>query len=89
MTDTTFDEVDPEGVDIDLERLVSSLTPREDNERIKLYQNTVAMACPVCDEPFDDLVVCKGAATSLEQTEPLDICVAVTEGRPLLFTHKP
>ncbi|MFB6304431.1 MAG: hypothetical protein ABEH47_04645 [Haloferacaceae archaeon] len=76
-------------MDVDLDRLVSSLTPREDNERIKLYQNTVAVACPVCEEPFDDLVVCKGPATSLEQSEPLDLCVAVTDGRPLLFTHKP
>lgn len=84
----TLDAVDPAGVDVDLERLVSSLTPREDNERITLYQNTVAVACPVCETPFDDLVVCKGAATSLEQSEPLDLCVAVDEGRPLLFTHK-
>ena len=72
----------------DFEELVSFLTPREDNEKIKLYQNTVAMACPVCEDPFDDLVVCKGPATELVQSEPLDICVAVVDGRPLLFTHK-
>jgi hypothetical protein len=89
MAENTFDDLDPAGIDIELDRLVSSLTPREDNARIKLYQNTVAMACPVCEEPFDDLVVCKSSATSLEQTEPLDLCVAVTDGRPLLFTHKP
>jgi uncharacterized ParB-like nuclease family protein len=76
------------GLDIDLERLVSSLTPRADNEKVKSYQNTVAVACPVCEDPFDDLVVCKGAATELVQSEPLDICVAVVEGRPLIFTHK-
>jgi hypothetical protein len=78
-----------EGVEVDLDRIVSSLTPREDNAEIRLYQNTVAMACPVCEAPFDDLVVCKHAATSLEQSEPLDICVAVHEDRPLVFTHKP
>jgi hypothetical protein len=83
-----LDAVDPAGIDVDLDRLLSSLTPREDNERISLYQNTVAVACPVCETPFDDLVVCKGSATSLEQSEPLDLCVAVTDGRPLLFTHK-
>jgi hypothetical protein len=83
-----LDAVDPAGIDLDVERLLSSLTPREDNERITLYQNTVAVACPVCDAPFDDLVVCKGSATSLEQSEPLDICVAVSDGRPMLFTHK-
>jgi hypothetical protein len=32
--------------------------------------------------------VCKGAATELVQNEPLDICVAVVDGRPLIFTHK-
>jgi hypothetical protein len=74
--------------DVDLERLVSSLTPRADNEKVKSYQNTVAVACPVCDDPFDDLVVCKSPATELVQSEPLDICVAVTDGRPLIFTHK-
>lgn len=83
-----LDALDPAGIDLDIERLASSLTPREDNERITLYQNTVAVACPVCDAPFDDLVVCKGSATSLEQSEPLDLCVAVSDGRPLLFTHK-
>ncbi len=76
------------GLDLDLERLVSSLTPREENEKIKSYQNTVSVACPVCEGPFDDLVVCKSAATELVQNEPLDICVAVVDGRPLLFTHK-
>jgi hypothetical protein len=46
------------------------------------------VACPVCEDPFDDLVVCKSAATELVQSEPLDICVAVVDGRPLIFTHK-
>jgi hypothetical protein len=72
----------------DLEQFVSSLTPRQDNEKIKLYQNTVAMACPICEDPFDDLVVCKHEQTSLTQTEPLDICLMVHDDRPLLFTHK-
>nr|WP_222844887.1 hypothetical protein [Haloplanus rubicundus] len=72
----------------DLDQLVSSLTPREENDEIKLYQNTVSVACPVCENPFDDLVVCKNEETSLEQIEPLDICVTVYEGSPLLFTHK-
>lgn len=72
----------------DFEQLVSSLTPREENDEIKLYQNTVSMACPVCTEPFDDLVACKNEETSLEQVEPLDICVTIHEGSPLLFTHK-
>jgi hypothetical protein len=72
----------------DFEQLVSSLTPREENDEIKLYQNTVSVACPVCEEPFDDLVACKKSETSLEQVEPLDICVSVHGDSPLLFTHK-
>ena len=72
----------------DFDELISSLTPREENEQIKLYQNTVAVACPICEKPFDDLVVCKNESTSLTQSEPLDICVSVHEERPLLFTHR-
>lgn len=71
------------------EELISFLTPREENEAIKSYQNTTAIACPVCEESFDDLVVCKQDPTSLELTEPLDLCVATTDdGLPMLFTHK-
>ena len=72
----------------DFDELVSFLTPREDNDKIKLYQNTTAVACPVCEDPFDDLVVCKEQSTSLHQTELLDICVSVEDDRPILCTHK-
>jgi hypothetical protein len=72
----------------DFDNLVASLTPREDNPEIKLYQNTTAVACPICDDSFDSLVVCKEQSTSLRQTELLDICVSVHDDRPVLFTHK-
>ena len=71
------------------EKFGTSTTLREDNESLKLYQNTVALACPACGEPFDDMVVCKQEYTSLNQTMPLDLCTTVHEGRPVLFTHKP
>lgn len=72
----------------DFEELVSFMTPREENEAIKTYQNTTAIACPACDEPFDDLVVCKQDLTSLNLTEQLDFCVGVNEQTAILFTHK-
>lgn len=76
-------------MDEDLDELVSFLTPREENDSIKTYQNTTAIACPACDEPFDDLVVCKEEFTSLNLTLPLDFCVGTFEdGTPVLFTHK-
>ena len=71
------------------EKFVSSATLREENPSIKLYQNTVGLTCPACDEPFDDMVVCKDEHTSLNQTIPLDLCTAVENGKPVLFTHKP
>lgn len=71
------------------EKYTTSTTLRQDNESIKLYQNTVALACPACDEPFDDMVVCKEEYTSLNQTMPLDICTTVHDDRPILFIHKP
>lgn len=73
----------------DFEELISFLTPREENDAIKSYQNTTAIACPACEVPFDDLVVCKRDLTSLNLTEAMDFCVGTTdEGSPLIFTHK-
>ena len=71
------------------DKFVSSTTLREENDSIKLYQNTVSLACPACEEPFDDMVVCKNEYTSLNQTMPLDLCATVHDGTPVLFTHKP
>jgi len=71
------------------DKFVSSTTLREENDSIKLYQNTVSLACPACEEPFDDMVVCKNEYTSLNQTMPLDLCTTVHDGKPVLFTHKP
>lgn len=70
------------------DELVSSLTPREENSAIKSYQNTVAMACPACEESFDDMVVCKENATSLNLSKSLDLCVAVHDERAVIFTHQ-
>lgn len=73
----------------DLEELVGYLTPREENEMIKSYQNTTSVSCPICSDPFDDLVVCKADETQLELSEALDLCVTTDEAeRPYLFTHK-
>ena len=71
------------------DKFVSSTTLREENDSIKLYQNTVGLACPACEEPFDDMVVCKDKYTSLNQTMPLDLCATVNDGTPVIFTHKP
>ena len=73
----------------DLDEFIAYLTPREDNEAITSYQNTTAVTCPACDEPFDDLVVCNQEFTSLELDYELDLCTTVHDGNVLLFTHKP
>ncbi|ELZ18846.1 hypothetical protein HTG_11840 [Natrinema mahii] len=74
--------------EIDLEELAASLTLREENQAIKSYQNTVAVACPACDEQFDDLVVCKENPTSLNLSKQLDLCVGSADGKGVIFTHK-
>ena len=51
-------------MDIDTDELLASLTPRDENPATETYQNTVSVACPACEEPFDDLVVCKKSPTS-------------------------
>lgn len=74
--------------DVDFDELVRSLTPREENEAIKSYQNTVAIACPACETPFDDLVVCKENPTSLNLSRQLDLCVGTVDEQAVIFTHK-
>jgi hypothetical protein len=74
--------------EVDLKSLVSSLTPQEENQSIKSYQNTVSVACPACDEPFEDLVVCKQNPTSLNLSLQLDLCIGVEDDRALIFTHR-
>ena len=75
-------------MEIDVDDLLQSLTPREENPAIKSYQNTVAVACPACEEPFDDLVVCKENPTSLNLSKQLDLCVGVDDGQAYIFTHR-
>lgn len=75
--------------DVDIDELVSSLTPREENSALKSYQNTVSVPCPSCEEPFDDLVVCKQNPTSLDLSQALNLCVGVHDDRAFIFTHKP
>ena len=73
----------------DYEDLVSYLTPREETETMKRYQNTTSIPCPACETAFDDLVVVTGEMSSLELSAPLDLCVTTTsDGQPMLFTHK-
>lgn len=74
--------------DTDLDRLISSLTPSERADGVRTYRNTVAIACPACKQPFDDLVVCEEDFSSLELTLMLDLCVTTQDGDALLFTHK-
>ncbi|RQG86660.1 hypothetical protein EA462_16075 [Natrarchaeobius halalkaliphilus] len=74
--------------EIDLDELVASLTPREENQTITVYQNTVAVSCPACDTQFDDLVVCKENPASLNLSKQLDLCVGSADGHAVIFTHK-
>jgi len=72
----------------EFDQFVSSLTPRQDNDAIRSYQNTVAIACPACEEPFDDMIVCKQEFNTLELDRRMDLCTTVHDGNVLLFTHK-
>lgn len=74
--------------DTEYEELISFLTPQESAAGVTTYRNTVAIACPACDEPFDDLVVCTDEYTSLELSLMLDLCTTTHDGDVLLFTHK-
>lgn len=72
-----------------LSELVNYLTPRRDNELISTYQNTTSIACPVCADPFDYLILCKREETSLSLSEVMDLCVSVDDdATAYLFTHE-
>jgi hypothetical protein len=73
----------------DMDELLSSVTLRESQGGVRSYQNTVAIACPACGEPFDDVVVCEDEYNSLELSMPLDLCTTIHDGEVVLFTHKP
>jgi hypothetical protein len=68
--------------------LISSVTPHESGGGVTTYRNTVSIACPACEKPFDDLVVCEDEYNSLELSMLLDLCVSTHDGDVLLFTHK-
>ena len=72
----------------EFDEMVSSLTPHESAEGVTTYRNTVNIACPACDEPFDDLVICEDDPNSLELSILLDLCVTTYDDDVLLFTHK-
>jgi hypothetical protein len=74
--------------DADYEDIVSSLTPTESAGGVTEYRNTVAIACPACGDPFDDMVVCEEEYTSLELSLMLDLCVTTHDDEVVLFTHK-
>jgi len=71
-----------------LRELVNYLTPRRDNEMISTYQNTTAIACPVCEDPFDYLISCKQDEAELSLSTVMDLCVSVDDGQAYLFTHE-
>ncbi|ESS08713.1 MAG: hypothetical protein A07HN63_01624 [uncultured archaeon A07HN63] len=71
-----------------LRELVNYLTPRRDNEMVSTYQNTTAIACPVCDDPFDYLISCKQDEAELSLSTVMDLCVSIDDGQAYLFTHE-
>jgi hypothetical protein len=72
-----------------LDEMKSYLTPRQENEMTATYQNTTAIACPVCEESFDNLLVCKRDETSLSLEKVMSLCTVTNDGgRLFLFTHE-
>lgn len=72
-----------------LDEMKSYLTPREENEATANYQNTTSISCPVCENPFDYLVVCKRDETSLSLGTVMNLCAVTNDdGRLFLFTHE-
>lgn len=88
MESEPADSDEPDPTEESLRELVNYLTPRRDNEMISTYQNTTAIACPVCDAPFDYLISCKQDEAELSLSTVMDLCVSVDDGQAYLFTHE-
>lgn len=60
---------------------------RTDSGEAVLYENRDGVACPVCDDAFDEFYATSGAASFRPPTR-ISFCVAHGDGRLLLFTHE-
>lgn len=53
----------------------------------ELYENRDGVACPGCDEPFDDLLISNEHHHSFDPPASTRLCVVREDDRLLVLTH--
>jgi hypothetical protein len=72
---------------IDFEAVRHRLKLLRDTGKTELFENRDDVPCPVCGEPFDEVLATAERSRQLAPNEPLDVCLVREPERMILFTH--
>ncbi|WP_232701710.1 DUF7385 family protein [Halobacterium wangiae] len=72
---------------IDLEALRHRLKLLRDTGETTLLENRDGVECPVCDEPFDEVLETRERTRTLSADEDIHLCLLRERDKVLLFTH--
>ena len=56
-------------------------------EHRDVYSNPLRVACPCCDEPFDQAIFSTGAWTITGAHAPLKVCIGDSDNGRIVFAH--
>lgn len=73
--------------EIDLHHIRSSLKLLRDTGKSGHYENRGGAPCPVCGEPFDEVIESNERTRQVEPSTRLSFCLVNESDRILLFTH--
>lgn len=72
---------------LDLHDVRDSLKLIRDSGTSAYYENRGGVRCPVCGDPFDEVLETTAATEQVRPSKRLDLCLVNDDGRILLFTH--
>jgi len=72
---------------IDLHEIRSSLKLIRDSGETTLFENRGDATCPVCGEPFDEVLDTTAEQRQIDPSRPISFCLVNETDRVLLFTH--
>ena len=72
---------------IDLEALRHRLKLLRDTGDSALYENRGGIECPVCSEPFDEVLATAERTRSVPAERGMQLCLVRERERLILFTH--
>ncbi|MFC3476245.1 DUF7385 family protein [Halobacterium litoreum] len=72
---------------IDFEAVRHRVKLVRDSGETKLYENRDGVACPVCDEPFDEGLVTECSSRQVTPGGGVRLCLARDDDQLFIFTH--